>query len=235
MLGCPRLFEQISFNFRNGGSYTIPLMLLSLLLFELGLRSSNAFVPTISILPFLNPSQSSLLWTVSSLHLASVDGSEATINGGAQDETNLGKTVVVAGATGYIGKAVVRESLRQGYKTIAFVRDSEKAQSDPKFSALTDKGAVAIQCDVTNYTQVLDTMKYIDKKYCGDSSNGIAAIVSCLASRSGVKKDAYLIDYEATNHCLQAGIETRAKHFILLSAFCVQKPLLQFQQGKQTL
>lgn len=164
------------------------------------------------------------------LHLASVDDNEM-INIGSQAKTNQGKTVVIAGATGYIGKAVVRESLRQGYKTIAMVRDSEKAQSDPKFSTLTDSGAVTIQCDVTNYTQVLETMQYIAKHYC-DDSNDIAAVVSCLASRSGVKKDAYLIDYEATNHCLQAGIATRAKHFILLSAFCVQKPLLQFQQGK---
>ena len=32
-------------------------------------------------------------------------------------------TVAVAGATGYIGKAVVRECVRRGYKTKAYVRE----------------------------------------------------------------------------------------------------------------
>lgn len=37
-----------------------------------------------------------------------------------------GKTTVIAGASGYIGKSVVRESVRQGYKTIALVRDKKR-------------------------------------------------------------------------------------------------------------
>lgn len=32
-------------------------------------------------------------------------------------------TVAVAGATGYIGKAVVRECVRRGFKTKAYVRE----------------------------------------------------------------------------------------------------------------
>lgn len=32
-------------------------------------------------------------------------------------------TVTVAGATGYIGKAVVRECVRRGFKTKAYVRE----------------------------------------------------------------------------------------------------------------
>ena len=53
-----------------------------------------------------------------------------------------------------------------------------------------------------------------------------------LASRSGVKKDAYLIDYQATLNFLQAGQQCKAKYFVLLSAFCVKNPTLQFQQAK---
>jgi divinyl chlorophyllide a 8-vinyl-reductase len=65
------------------------------------------------------------------------------------------------------------------------------------------------------------------------AENGdIEAVVSCLASRSGIKKDAYAIDYQATKNCLDAGIEAGAKHFVLLSAFCVKNPWLQFQQAK---
>ncbi len=65
-------------------------------------------------------------------------------------------------------------------------------------------------------------------------NNGIESIVSCLASRSGIKKDAYAIDYQATLNCLEAGREAsvNARHFVLLSAFCVKNPWLQFQQAK---
>jgi len=65
-------------------------------------------------------------------------------------------------------------------------------------------------------------------------NNGIDAIVSCLASRSGIKKDAYDIDYQATLNCLEAGRDksVKARHFVLLSAFCVRRPWLQFQKAK---
>ena len=53
-----------------------------------------------------------------------------------------------------------------------------------------------------------------------------------MASRSGIKKDAYAIDYQATKNCLDAGIANNARHFVLLSAFCVKNPWLQFQQAK---
>jgi divinyl chlorophyllide a 8-vinyl-reductase len=56
--------------------------------------------------------------------------------------------------------------------------------------------------------------------------------VSCLASRSGIKKEAFAIDYQATLNCLEAGIACNAGHFVLLSALCVRKPLLQFQHAK---
>lgn len=60
----------------------------------------------------------------------------------------------------------------------------------------------------------------------------IEALVSCLASRSGIKKEAYEIDYQATLNCMNVGIECNVQHFVLLSAICVRKPLLQFQQAK---
>ena len=58
--------------------------------------------------------------------------------------------------------------------------------------------------------------------------------MSCLASRSGVKKDAYAIDYQATLNCLESGRDAsvNARHFVLLSAFCVKNPWLQFQKAK---
>lgn len=75
--------------------------------------------------------------------------------------------------------------------------------------------------------ETLQTMESI-KADSGD----IDAIVSCLASRSGVKKDSFAIDYQATKNCLDSGIATGARHFVLLSAFCCKNPILQFQKAK---
>ena len=49
-----------------------------------------------------------------------------------------------------------------------------------------------------------------------------------------MKKDAYAIDYQATLNCLKSGQDAsvKARHFVLLSAFCVKNPWLQFQQAK---
>jgi len=69
------------------------------------------------------------------------------------------KTAVIAGATGYIGKATVRESVRQGYNTIALVRDLSKAQSE-EGKLLYDKyfeGATLVQADVCD----LETLKTV--------------------------------------------------------------------------
>ena len=58
-------------------------------------------------------------------------------------------TCVVAGATGYIGKSVVREAVRQGYKTVALVRDPKKIPSNEFF-----QGCQVVECDVCNPTQL---------------------------------------------------------------------------------
>ncbi|KAG6432174.1 hypothetical protein SASPL_103748 [Salvia splendens] len=60
----------------------------------------------------------------------------------------------------------------------------------------------------------------------------IDVVVSCLANRSGGVKDSWLLDYEATKNSLVVGWKFGAKHFVLLSAICVQKPLLEFQRAK---
>ena len=57
-------------------------------------------------------------------------------------------------------------------------------------------------------------------------------VISCIASRSGSPKDAEAVDYQANSRLLQAALAAGAEHFILLSAICVQKPLLAFQHAK---
>jgi divinyl chlorophyllide a 8-vinyl-reductase len=58
------------------------------------------------------------------------------------------------------------------------------------------------------------------------------ALVSCLASRTGAPKDAWAIDYHAHVAALAAAKEAGVSQMVLLSAICVQKPLLAFQHAK---
>jgi hypothetical protein len=72
------------------------------------------------------------------------------VGAGANGGDKSTKTTIVAGATGYIGKSTVRESVRQGYNTIALVRDKSKVES-PQGKALYGQffeGATVVECDV---------------------------------------------------------------------------------------
>ena len=70
--------------------------------------------------------------------------------------TTSPKTNVIAGATGYIGKSVVRESVRQGYRTIALVRSQAKVESKEGKILYGDffEGAEVIECDVTDLKEL---------------------------------------------------------------------------------
>ena len=137
-------------------------------------------------------------------------------------ETCTGEKVAVVGATGYIGKAVVREAVRRGYQTTAVVRDPAAAAAEPKFA-----GANVVQADVTVPSTLTGPLGSAD------------VVISCLASRSGSKKDSFAIDYQATLNCLEAAKAAGARHFVMLSAFCVKSAeigdeyALQFQYAKK--
>jgi divinyl chlorophyllide a 8-vinyl-reductase len=133
--------------------------------------------------------------------------------------------VVVAGATGYIGRAVVQESVRRGYKTVALVRDRSKLETE-EGDAYRDcfQGASVVDCNVQDPKSLQSTLDALSPQ--------VDTIISCLASPSGIKRDVYDIDYQATANCLKAGQHVSARHFVLLSAFCCRNPLLQLQQAK---
>ena len=56
--------------------------------------------------------------------------------------------------------------------------------------------------------------------------------MSCLASRTGAPADAWAIDHDAQLAALNAARAAGVGRFVLLSAICVQKPRLAFQQAK---
>jgi divinyl chlorophyllide a 8-vinyl-reductase len=53
-----------------------------------------------------------------------------------------------------------------------------------------------------------------------------------MASRTGTKKDAWAIDHQAHVNTLHAAQQAGVTQVVLLSAICVQKPLLAFQHAK---
>jgi divinyl chlorophyllide a 8-vinyl-reductase len=58
------------------------------------------------------------------------------------------------------------------------------------------------------------------------------AMLSCLASRTGAPDDAWRIDHDCNVGALQQALAADIRHVILLSAICVQKPILEFQKAK---
>ena len=139
--------------------------------------------------------------------------------------TSLEATCVIAGGTGYIGKNVVHESVRQGWNTVALVRDVRVTKDSDDYNIYL-KGATLVECDVCDPQSLRRTMERIQ------SDQGVDALVSCLTSRAGFEKDSLAIDYQATLNFMEAGRAVDASHFVLLSAFCVRKPRLAFQRAK---
>ncbi|PON80267.1 Hopanoid-associated sugar epimerase [Parasponia andersonii] len=134
--------------------------------------------------------------------------------------------VLVVGSTGYIGKFVVKELINRGFNVIAVAREKSGIRGkNSKEETLNElKGANVCISDVTNLDSLEKSLESLDVH--------IDVVVSCLASRSGGVKDSWNIDYEATRNSLVAGRNFGASHFVLLSAICVQKPLLEFQRAK---
>jgi divinyl chlorophyllide a 8-vinyl-reductase len=164
-------------------------------------------------------------------HKAHMDSSEitTTTNNNNNNDINENKTVVIAGATGYIGRAVVQESIKRGYNTVALVRNETWLICDDRARLLDGNspfyGAIIKECNVQDPDEIKTVISSLQVP-------SVDAIISCLASPSGTKKDVYAIDYQATLNCLQAGQHVNARHFVLLSAFCCRNPLLQLQQAK---
>lgn len=61
---------------------------------------------------------------------------------------------------------------------------------------------------------------------------GIDAVLSCMASRTGAPADAWAVDHAAHAALLRAALAAGVGRWVQLSAICVQKPVLAFQQAK---
>ncbi|MCH8465712.1 MAG: NAD(P)H-binding protein [Roseinatronobacter sp.] len=122
------------------------------------------------------------------------------------------RPVLLLGATGTIGRAVLRELQMQGKAVICLLR---KGSTPPQ-------NAPHICVDFSDPAAIADALR----------ASGAGAVLSCMASRSGRPQDAWAVDHAAHSHVLRAAIATGVTEFILLSAICVQKPDLEFQRAK---
>lgn len=121
--------------------------------------------------------------------------------------------ICLLGATGTIGRATARALVRRGHDVVCFVRPG---------AAISD-GATARVVNIADPDSVARD---------GFRGERFDAVVSCMASRTGAPKDAWAIDYQAHLNVLTAAKAAGVTRFVLLSAICVQKPLLAFQQAK---
>jgi divinyl chlorophyllide a 8-vinyl-reductase len=127
------------------------------------------------------------------------------------------KRIFVLGASGTIGRAVVATLLQRGYEAVCLVRPHQR-------EALHRLMPEA-RWQVGNVTDP----RSLRESLC---DRPFEAVISCLASRTGVPADAWAIDHQAHLQVLAAAQHAGVAQMVLLSAICVQKPVLGFQQAK---
>lgn len=128
--------------------------------------------------------------------------------------------IALFGATGTIGQATAAVLLAHGHQVVCPVRVRSKsanhAQTLPQDAELRRYNGSSIFSSQPDFLQ----------------RERIDAIVSCLASRTGSPVDAWEVDYRMHAEMLAQAKAAGLKHFVQLSAICVQKPVLAFQQAK---
>jgi divinyl chlorophyllide a 8-vinyl-reductase len=119
----------------------------------------------------------------------------------------------------------VRALVKAGHDVVCFVRPTAGVGGalSPELSAKLLYGARVRYGDATNPASLRRD------GFCGEHFD---VLVSCLASRTGAPKDAWAIDHQAHVDALAAAKVAGVAHMVLLSAICVQKPLLTFQHAK---
>ncbi len=119
--------------------------------------------------------------------------------------------VVLLGASGTIGKAVLAALLADGHEVICPLRRADPAVSERVRCVVGDVSAPDI---------------------LAEAMRGADSVISCLASRSGAPTDAWAVDHRLNAAALRAAQSQGVGRFVLLSAICVQKPVLAFQKAK---
>jgi divinyl chlorophyllide a 8-vinyl-reductase len=129
------------------------------------------------------------------------------------------------GATGTIGRATARALVQSGYEVVCFVRPQRGVGA----AGSADKDPTPFESATLRFGDATDATALAREGFRGERFD---VLVSCMASRTGAPKDAWADDYTAHVTALAAAKAAGVSHVILLSAICVQKPRLAFQQAK---
>ncbi|SPJ23362.1 NAD(P)H-binding protein [Palleronia abyssalis] len=113
--------------------------------------------------------------------------------------------VLLLGGSGTIGRATAAELLRAAHEVRAVLRSG------------TVPG-----CEVIHADAMRDALPLA----------GIDAVICCLASRTGAPDDARAVDRDATIAAIDAAERAGVAQFVLLSAICVEPPVLAFHHAK---
>ncbi|MEP7296818.1 MAG: NAD(P)H-binding protein [Burkholderiales bacterium] len=131
----------------------------------------------------------------------------------------------VLGATGTIGRATVRALVRRGHEVVCFVR----ARAGVAGTLGAAESAQLLAGAAVRVGDVADPSSLSRDGFCGERFD---VLVSCMASRTGAPADSWAVDHQAHVMALGAARDAGVSQAVLLSAICVQKPLLAFQQAK---
>jgi divinyl chlorophyllide a 8-vinyl-reductase len=131
----------------------------------------------------------------------------------------MGRRILLLGATGTIGRATALALAAAGHEVVCLLR--------PR----TDPQAVSRQLPgvTLRFGEVTSAESLARDAFAGERFD---VLVSCLASRTGAPRDAWAIDHDAHVLALAAARQVGVTQMVLLSAICVQKPLLAFQHAK---
>jgi divinyl chlorophyllide a 8-vinyl-reductase len=140
-------------------------------------------------------------------------------------ESRAGQRVLLLGATGTIGMATAKALQQRGHEVVCLVRPRQGPGSTQADTDLSQRlpGATIMWGNATEE----GFWKQADMVHAR-----FDAVVSCMASRMGSPQDAWRVDHQSHLWALQAAQAAGVKHFVQLSAICVQKPLLAFQHAK---
>ncbi len=129
----------------------------------------------------------------------------------------MSQRIVLLGATGTIGQATAAALAARGHAVTAIVRPGSTLRAWPA-------GVQARAVDLADAQALARD---------GLGAGPCDTVVSCLASRTGAPREAWAVDHDATLAAVRAAQAAGARDVVLLSALCVQKPRLAFQQAKR--
>ncbi|MDP9088096.1 MAG: NAD(P)H-binding protein [Pseudomonadota bacterium] len=135
------------------------------------------------------------------------------------------RRVFLLGATGTIGRAVAHALVRRGHEVVCFARRRPAVGGSQPADDI-----VRVLAGTT--VRLGDVRDPVSLERDGFRGERFDALISCMASRTGTPRDAWAIDHLANCNALAAAQNSGVAHAVLLSAICVQKPVLAFQHAK---